>query len=149
MRRWLFIVANRLYALVRPHTRGVKGLVVDGAGRVLLVRHTYTYGWHIPGGGIKRHESEADALVRELREEVGVDVLVAPELLGAYRGRNHGRRDDITVYIVRGWRQTVHGNLEIAEARFFALDAIPDTASRATRRRLAEYTGRRPVTETW
>jgi 8-oxo-dGTP pyrophosphatase MutT (NUDIX family) len=55
--------------------------VLDTSGRVLLVH--FDFGdqelpnglWACPGGGIERHESPADGLRRELREEVGLDVV--------------------------------------------------------------------------
>src|SRR5262249_38686344 len=37
----------------RPATLGVRALINDETGRVLLVRHTYAKGWHLPGGGVE------------------------------------------------------------------------------------------------
>ncbi|MCA1635291.1 MAG: NUDIX hydrolase [Acidobacteria bacterium] len=49
-------------------------VVVDEAGRVLLLRHTLRKGsgWGIPGGFLMRGEQPADAITREVREETGL-----------------------------------------------------------------------------
>jgi 8-oxo-dGTP diphosphatase len=56
--------------------RGVRALVVDEQERVALVRFDYPDRtvWATPGGGIEHGESELDALRRELREELGLEV---------------------------------------------------------------------------
>ena len=58
------------------YTVGVSGIVVDGEGRVLLLRHRFreSSGWQLPGGFVERGESLHVALKRELREEVGLEV---------------------------------------------------------------------------
>lgn len=47
-------------------------------GRMLLVRQTYRSNWGLPGGLLKRHEAPADAVRREVAEEVGLNI----ELVG-------------------------------------------------------------------
>jgi 8-oxo-dGTP diphosphatase len=51
-------------------------LIRDGADRVLLVRPTYKEGWEIPGGYVDPGESPKQAAAREVREELGTDVVV-------------------------------------------------------------------------
>jgi hypothetical protein len=41
--------AQAWFRLRRPLTLGVRAAVFDGEGRIALVRHTYTPGWHLPG----------------------------------------------------------------------------------------------------
>lgn len=52
----------------------VTGLVYDGAGRVLLVRHSNGGVWVAPGGAIDPDEPPQDAVVREVWEETGLHV---------------------------------------------------------------------------
>jgi 8-oxo-dGTP diphosphatase len=60
-------------------------------GRVLAARRSrpspLAGGWEFPGGKVERGESEAEALVRECHEELGVDVSVGLRLGAAEDGR--------------------------------------------------------------
>jgi 8-oxo-dGTP diphosphatase len=53
-----------------------RAVILDPAGRILLVRFEFPERalWACPGGGIEPGESHADALRRELREEVGLEL---------------------------------------------------------------------------
>ena len=60
---------------------GVKAIVRDPAGRVLLIRRAMASGtdpgaWDLPGGKLDYGETVAEALGREVREETGVTVIV-------------------------------------------------------------------------
>jgi ADP-ribose pyrophosphatase YjhB (NUDIX family) len=52
-------------------------LFFDDDGRVLLVRPTYKTHWDIPGGYVEPGESPRAACVREIREELGLDLPVS------------------------------------------------------------------------
>lgn len=55
----------------------VGAVVLDGAGRLLLIRrgHAPSIGlWSVPGGRVEPGETLADAVVREVREETGLAV---------------------------------------------------------------------------
>jgi ADP-ribose pyrophosphatase YjhB (NUDIX family) len=45
-------------------------------GAVLLLRNSYRPGWGLPGGMLRRGEAVVDAVLREVREEVGLEVAV-------------------------------------------------------------------------
>ncbi|GAA2074006.1 NUDIX hydrolase [Actinomadura alba] len=56
-----------------PRTRGAAAaLLLDGLGRVLLVKPTYKEGWFLPGGVIEEGESPLGACLRECEEELGL-----------------------------------------------------------------------------
>lgn len=123
----------------RGMTLGVRGIVTDAEGRVLLVRHTYVAGWFLPGGGVERGEVALTSLARELAEEGGVEVTAPAELLGVYSNAPHFANDHVLVYRVTSWRACrAAGDGEIAERGFFALDGLPSGVSRGTRARLDE-----------
>ena len=82
----------------------VRALVLDPADRVLLVRFEFPSGtrWALPGGGIEPGESTADALRRELDEELGLaDAVIGPHIwtrlhvIPFIDGRWDGQREQI------------------------------------------------------
>jgi 8-oxo-dGTP pyrophosphatase MutT (NUDIX family) len=70
--------------LRRPRTFGAHALALTPEGRAVLVKLRYAPGWRLPGGGRRRDEDPAGAVLRELREEIGMtahgDVRLACEL---------------------------------------------------------------------
>lgn len=92
----------------RPMTLGVRAAVEAADGRVLMVRHTYIGGWHMPGGGIETGEPAIEALRRELLEEAGIILLSVPAVFAAYSNHQSFKNDHILFYRVpwASWDQT-------------------------------------------
>ncbi len=116
----------------RP-TRGAHlgaNAILTCQGRILLECRWDCGGWGLPGGGVKAHENEAEAMVRELYEELGLRV--RPEKLrklGVYGepGRIAAYRDGSV------WRMVIV---------VFGLDLpeTPDLTISRESRRLAFFT---------
>ena len=144
-------LAHFAFRLLRPMTLGVRAIALDADGRVFLVRHSYTPGWHLPGGGVEAGETLLSSLERELREEANLEMTGAPALLGVYFNAKASRRDHVAIYVVRDFRVLGprKADWEIGEARFFARDALPADTSEATKARLAEALDGAPLSPLW
>src|SRR5215216_2142979 len=70
MRRWSMRLTNARFTV----TAG--GLIFNDAGEVLLLKHRFRAGsgWGLPGGFLEKGEQPLDALRRELREEIGLEL---------------------------------------------------------------------------
>jgi 8-oxo-dGTP pyrophosphatase MutT (NUDIX family) len=136
-------------SLITPAVFGVRGIVEDGQGRVLLVRHSYIGGWHFPGGGVDRGETPEIAVAREMEEEVGLVESTTPTFVALYSQRVLWITNVIVLYRMRNARIDFKPNMEIREARFFDPANLPDGTTEATRRRIAELNGDVPRTPYW
>lgn len=154
LRRRLEPLLRRVFHLywqfARGMTMGVRGVVLDDAGRVFLVKHSYVAGWHLPGGGVEVGESTADALRRELMEE-GRIAVEASALHGVFFNSHVSRRDHVAVFIIRRFTQDrlPEPNREIVACGFFAPDALPPDTTRGTRLRIAEVVEGAEPSATW
>jgi 8-oxo-dGTP pyrophosphatase MutT (NUDIX family) len=135
----------------RSATLGVRGVVVDAKGHVLLLRHTYTPGWHFPGGGVEKGETCALALTRELEEEAGIRAEPeALDLVSIHANHAFFPNDHVLVYRITVWTQgaaTQKG--EIAEVGFFDPQKPPEGISKGTQRRLDELFAGAARSELW
>ena len=145
--RPLFFAWSRIS---RGMTLGVRGVAIDSAGRVLLVKHTYLHGWWLPGGGVERGQTCEDALIRELREEAGLILEGRPTLASVHSNERFFRGDHVLVYRIDRFSltdRTSHG--EIADIGWFDPLALPEDTHRATRARLGEIFGGVEVSPVW
>lgn len=136
-------------SFLNPCVFGATAIAEDGQGRVLLVRHSYIAGWQLPGGGVDAGESPERAVTRELEEEVGLIESTPPEFIGLYSRRILWVANVIALYRLRNVRIQFKPSIEVREAAFFEPHALPDSASEATRRRLAELYDKAPRSEHW
>jgi 8-oxo-dGTP pyrophosphatase MutT (NUDIX family) len=128
-----------MFQFRRGLTLGVRGVVTDPEGRVLMVQHTYMHGWYLPGGGVERRETAETALVRELQEEAGVRVIGPARLVSIHSNEPHHKGDHVLVYRVQAWEPcAASAQGEIHQVAWFAPDALPDDVTPGNRRRIAE-----------
>lgn len=147
--RTLRPVQRAWWRVRRPTVMGACAMVMNETGEMLLVRHTYMRGWHFPGGGVGKHETVLAAMHRELREELGLTVTAAPELVGVYTNPADPRASHVAFYKVSTYEMDFKPNIEIAEWRFFAPDALPADAGRGPKNRVAEMKGEREPDGIW
>jgi 8-oxo-dGTP pyrophosphatase MutT (NUDIX family) len=130
-----------LWYFTRPDVRGVQAIPLTASGRVILVKHRYTRGWHLPGGGQKRKEDPRTAVLRELEEEIGLDAFGEVRQLGCFIYHPDYRRSTVTLFLVRDVTYRPGWSLEIEKVGEFDLDRLPPGIANITGERLAELRG--------
>jgi len=126
IRRWGVLLKESRFTV----TAGA--IVMDERGRILLLEHRFRpgSGWGIPGGFLQSGEQPEDAIRRELREEIGLEV----ETVEIAFVRTLQKYNQVEII----FRCHPHPNLdggfqpeghEISRAGWFALDSLPTALS--------------------
>ena len=121
-RRWV------VRTIAPSFTVGAMCVIERSDGAILFVRHSYRTRWGVPGGLLNRREEPAEAARREVREEVGLEVVLGGEPVVVVDARP--QRVDL-VYRARPAPGVDLGvvrpvSAEIAEVRWFPPDELPE-----------------------
>jgi 8-oxo-dGTP pyrophosphatase MutT (NUDIX family) len=132
---------SAFWYFTRPEVRGVQAIPLTPAGRVILVKHRYARGWHLPGGGQKKKEDARTAALRELREEIGLLAHGEVRQLATFAYNPDFRRATVTLFLVADVSYSPAWSLEIEEVGEFDPSNLPPDTTTIARRRLTEVLG--------
>ena len=109
----------------------VGAVITDEHGRLLLIKRGHEPGtglWSLPGGRIEPGETDAEALVREMREETGLEVEPGPLLGAVQRPAGNGDVIDIRDYAATVTGGTLTPGDDAADARWVSAAELESLA---------------------
>lgn len=126
MRRWTMRLAHTRFTV----TAGA--VIFNDKREVLLLKHRFRAGsgWGLPGGFMERGEQPIDALRRELREEIGLEV----DDVKMFAARSFRKPKQVEVlFRARANADVKSLTIEVERAEWFALDSLPEGLPRDQR----------------
>jgi NAD+ diphosphatase len=132
----------KVYWLVfRPKTRGVICLILSG-DELLLIRQTYgRSAWTLSGGGFKKNETKDEAIKREVKEELGLNI--TPEYIGEFTHNPEHKIDTVSCFVARVEKVDPKiDHLEIKEAKWWNINNLPENRSMSLQRVISMYKSR-------
>ena len=108
-------------------------IIFNDQKQVLLLKHRFRAGtgWGLPGGFLERGEQPIDAMRRELREEIGLEV----EDVEVFAARSFKKPKQVEVlFRARGNANVKPLTMEVERAEWFSIDSLPEGLPRDQRR---------------
>ncbi len=105
------------------------GVVVNERGEILFVRRgiaPYRDHWALPAGYQEIDEQPSETVVREVREETGIEVEVCGLLDLLFVPDDPRRPANVAVFLCRAVGGTLAAGGEETQAQWFSLDALPE-----------------------
>ena len=134
-------IAKIYWWLVRPRTQGVRAVVVS-EGKILLARHSYdgfSDLYSLPGGSLRRGENKEEAIKRELKEELQLEIKEV-NYLGEIKRFSEYKHDTVHCFKIKPkTKDIIIDQKEIVEAEWFLIDNLPINTSRFTKQDLNTF----------
>jgi 8-oxo-dGTP pyrophosphatase MutT (NUDIX family) len=121
----------------RPRTFGAHALALTPDRRIILVKLRYAPGWRLPGGGHGPDEDPRDAVLRELREEIGMTTHGRVRLATELEERTDFKHDLASLLIVENVHYRPRWSWEVERVIEVDPRAPPPGLSRRAQRWLA------------
>jgi mutator protein MutT len=99
-------------------------IILNDSGQVLLLKHRFRAGsgWGLPGGFLEAGEQPLDALRRELREEIGMEI----KDVEVFAARSFSKPRQVEVlFLCRPNGSPQPRDVEIERAEWFSLNSLP------------------------
>lgn len=119
----------------RPRTYGAHALALTPDRKLILVKLRYAPGWRLPGGGRSANEEPRDAVLRELREEIGMTSHGAVRLACELEQAVHFKHDLASLLVVEDVQYAPRWSWEVERVIASDLDCLPDDLA--------------PIAQTW
>ena len=122
----------------------------NGKESILLIKRRLEPGrgkWALPGGFVEKDESTSQAILREIREEIGIKGRVEG-LIGVYQGKTRLYGSAVVIgYKVASLSQNFSPGNEVEEIRFFRTSRLPSLAFTSHQKLLLDFhhTFRTPI----
>ncbi len=141
---------HSLRALIGPrciHVPGVRAIILNARGEILLQRRADMNCWGLPAGAVELDETAFEALCREVREETDL-VIHSASAMALYSGPHqrfqYPNGDTVqgfaVAYVVRDWSGHPRADkIEGTEVRFWPLSSLPRDMLPIHARTIADY----------
>lgn len=127
----------------RPRTFGAHAVALTPERKLVLVKLRYAPGWRVPGGGRRSSETAEEAVLRELREEIGLTSHGRVRLAGELEESIAFKRDLAALLVVEEVRYRPHRwSWEVEQVGEFPLEELPADSVRSTLRWIGLLRGR-------
>ena len=116
--------------IFRPKSLGVKIIVENNNGKILMTKISYAHKkWVFPGGGVEKGESFGEAAKRELEEEVGIKTENLIEI-GEYTSERNFKKNIVKCFYFKTDSSLVKiDNFEVSEANWYFPNQFPENSS--------------------
>ncbi len=110
-------------------TKSAHTILTDNNGSILLTQRNDVPIWVIPGGTVEDEESPTNCVIREIKEELGVDIN-NPKLIAKYSYKNKSYAKELFMCVVnKSITKDIKPSDEVRAYRWFKTNKLPQLIS--------------------
>jgi len=107
---------------------GADAAIFNPGGEILLMERSDGSGWCLPCGFVEPNESPVEAVIREVREETGLEVAVK-QLVGVFTRKASSKNGPHTTVMIVHWCDITGGELKLSHEgsalQYWPIEEVP------------------------